>query len=93
MRANPQIIPQLLCEEYRVRQQYGDRPGLASYQPRFPAHFAEFQRLVEVCRGLGVHSPEDPYPVWPGPDGPVHVHRPRLPAVIAGPIPAMTQTE
>jgi serine/threonine protein kinase len=48
LRANPQIIPQLLCEEYRVRQQYGDRPGLASYQPRFPAQFAEFQRLVEV---------------------------------------------
>ena len=30
-----------------------------------------YRRLVEACRGLGVITPEDPYPVWPGPDGPV----------------------
>jgi 3',5'-cyclic AMP phosphodiesterase CpdA len=29
--------------------------------------------LVEMCRGLGVVTPEDPYPAWPGPDGPVTV--------------------
>jgi 3',5'-cyclic AMP phosphodiesterase CpdA len=29
--------------------------------------------LVEFCRGLGIHTPEDPYPVWDGPGGPVTV--------------------
>lgn len=34
---------------------------------------ARYRRLVEICRGLGVHTPEDPYPVWCGPGGPVVV--------------------
>jgi 3',5'-cyclic AMP phosphodiesterase CpdA len=29
--------------------------------------------LVEVCHSLGIHTPEDPYPVWRGPGGPVTV--------------------
>jgi 3',5'-cyclic AMP phosphodiesterase CpdA len=29
-----------------------------------------YQHLVQVCRGLGVLTPEDPYPVWEGPGGP-----------------------
>ncbi|GAA1106246.1 metallophosphoesterase [Nocardiopsis metallicus] len=29
--------------------------------------------LVEGLRSLGVHTPEDPYPVWEGADGPVTV--------------------
>jgi 3',5'-cyclic AMP phosphodiesterase CpdA len=29
--------------------------------------------LVELCRGLGIHTPEDPYPIWPGPGGPATV--------------------
>lgn len=29
-----------------------------------------YHHLVEVCRGLGVDTPEDEYPVWPGPGGP-----------------------
>jgi 3',5'-cyclic AMP phosphodiesterase CpdA len=29
--------------------------------------------LVEMCRRLGVLTPEDAYPVWTGPDGPVTV--------------------
>jgi 3',5'-cyclic AMP phosphodiesterase CpdA len=29
--------------------------------------------LVELCRSLGIHTPEDPYPVWDGPGGPVTV--------------------
>ncbi|MET9297661.1 metallophosphoesterase [Streptomyces sp. NPDC003077] len=29
--------------------------------------------LVDLCRSLGVHTPEDPYPLWDGPDGPVAV--------------------
>jgi 3',5'-cyclic AMP phosphodiesterase CpdA len=32
-----------------------------------------YARLVELCRGLGVHTPEDPYPVWDGEDGPVTI--------------------
>jgi 3',5'-cyclic AMP phosphodiesterase CpdA len=30
-----------------------------------------YLHLVEMCRRLGVHTPEDPYPVWRGPGGPV----------------------
>ncbi|HEX5594499.1 MAG TPA: metallophosphoesterase [Micromonosporaceae bacterium] len=32
-----------------------------------------YQHLVQMCRQLGVITPEDPYPVWQGPDGPVLV--------------------
>jgi 3',5'-cyclic AMP phosphodiesterase CpdA len=32
-----------------------------------------YQLLLDVCRGLGVLTPEDPYPVWDGPDGPLVV--------------------
>jgi 3',5'-cyclic AMP phosphodiesterase CpdA len=32
-----------------------------------------YQRLVEICRGMGVVTPEDPYPVWTGPGGPVRI--------------------
>lgn len=34
---------------------------------------ARYRDLVEVCRRLGVVTPEDPYPVWNGPGGPVTV--------------------
>jgi 3',5'-cyclic AMP phosphodiesterase CpdA len=32
-----------------------------------------YQHLVEICRRLGVVTPEDPYPVWEGEGGPVTV--------------------
>lgn len=32
-----------------------------------------YRHLVEVCRALGVVTPEDPYPLWEGPGGPVTV--------------------
>jgi 3',5'-cyclic AMP phosphodiesterase CpdA len=32
-----------------------------------------YRRLVELCRSLGVVTPEDPYPTWDGPGGPVTV--------------------
>ncbi len=32
-----------------------------------------YQHLVEFCRRLGVLTPEDPYPVWDGPGGPVRI--------------------
>lgn len=34
---------------------------------------ARYEHLVDLCRGLGVITPEDPYPVWNGPTGPVIV--------------------
>ncbi|GAA4935737.1 metallophosphoesterase family protein [Streptomyces coeruleoprunus] len=34
---------------------------------------ARYQYLVAALRDLGVITPEDPYPHWPGPDGPVVV--------------------
>ncbi|WP_371785684.1 metallophosphoesterase family protein [Streptosporangium subroseum] len=32
-----------------------------------------YRHLVEMCRDLGVVTPEDPYPIWTGPGGPVTV--------------------
>ncbi|MGK5552585.1 metallophosphoesterase family protein [Actinomadura kijaniata] len=32
-----------------------------------------YRRIVEFCRRIGVHTPEDAYPVWTGPGGPVQV--------------------
>lgn len=32
-----------------------------------------YRHLVELCRSLGVITPEDPYPVWDGIGGPVRV--------------------
>lgn len=32
-----------------------------------------YQHLVDMCRGLGVITPEDPYPVWQGASGPALV--------------------
>ncbi len=34
---------------------------------------ARYRHLVELCRGLGVVTPEDPYPIWEGAGGPVTV--------------------
>ncbi|MCX4547607.1 metallophosphoesterase [Streptomyces sp. NBC_01387] len=34
---------------------------------------ARYQHLVEICRSLGVVTPEDPYPRWEGNGGPVTV--------------------
>jgi 3',5'-cyclic AMP phosphodiesterase CpdA len=34
---------------------------------------ARYRQLVEVCRRLGVRTPEDPYLVWEGAGGPVTV--------------------
>ncbi|MBB4677097.1 metallophosphoesterase family protein [Crossiella cryophila] len=32
-----------------------------------------YRRLVEMCRELGVYTPEDPFPVWRGAGGPVAI--------------------
>ena len=44
--------------------------------PRDPVQLrgeARYQYLVQVCRKLGVITPEDPYPVWDGAGGPVTI--------------------
>ena len=38
-----------------------------------PRGEARYRMLVEICRGLGVDTPEDPYPVWEGDGGPAVV--------------------
>ncbi|MFI6449187.1 metallophosphoesterase family protein [Kitasatospora sp. NPDC050543] len=32
-----------------------------------------YEHLVRLCRDLGVHTPEDPYPLWHGEGGPVRI--------------------
>ena len=34
---------------------------------------ARYEALVKICRRFGVLTPEDEFPRWPGPDGPVTV--------------------
>lgn len=34
---------------------------------------ARYRHLVELCRAIGVHTPEDPYPVWEGAGEPVQI--------------------
>ncbi|MFB7634751.1 metallophosphoesterase family protein [Streptomyces sp. NPDC056149] len=34
---------------------------------------ARYEHLVEICRELGVLTPEDPFPVWEGTGGPVAI--------------------
>jgi 3',5'-cyclic AMP phosphodiesterase CpdA len=48
---------------------------LLSYADEAPALRGEarYRHLVEICRRLDVLTPEDPYPVWDGPGGPVLV--------------------
>jgi 3',5'-cyclic AMP phosphodiesterase CpdA len=43
----------------------GDEPELRGEQ--------RYRRLVDICRGVGVLTPEDPYPVWEGEGGPLVV--------------------
>ncbi|WP_326697356.1 metallophosphoesterase [Streptomyces sp. NBC_01754] len=41
--------------------------------PAAPRGVARYEALVEMCRRLGVLTPEDPYPVWTGAGGPVRI--------------------
>lgn len=41
-----------------------------------PTHLrgnGRYEYLVEMCRGRGVITPEDPFQIWRGPDGPVAI--------------------
>ena len=43
------LSPGLIVEEYRVRQRWGDHPGMAEYAARFPAYCPGlFKRFAEV---------------------------------------------
>lgn len=68
------ISPQMLYEEFRVRQLYGDQPPLALYQTRFPVQFAALNQLIQEqplpTAGSTVHTPtilRTSVPVDPGP--------------------------
>jgi 3',5'-cyclic AMP phosphodiesterase CpdA len=44
--------------------------------PRDPVQLRgepRYRHLVDLCRSLGVLTPEDPYPVWDGPGGPATI--------------------
>lgn len=44
--------------------------------PRDPVQLRgeeRYRHLVDICRGLGVLTPEDPFPIWTGPGGPAVV--------------------
>ncbi len=45
-------LDDLLHEEYRVRHRFGDRPDLALYRTRFPAHFEALQRRLAPVAGV-----------------------------------------
>jgi len=45
---------------------YPDDPEQLRGEPRY-------RHLVALCRRLGVLTPEDPFPIWEGEDGPVRV--------------------
>lgn len=41
--------------------------------PAEPRGEARYRHLVDLCRGIGVCTPEDPYPVWEGEGGPAQI--------------------
>jgi hypothetical protein len=65
------LPPQLIYEEYRVRQRYGDPLALEDYEQLYPRQFVELQRLVKeqpVPEGRRPRSPPAPL-VLPGDKG------------------------
>jgi 3',5'-cyclic AMP phosphodiesterase CpdA len=38
-----------------------------------PRGLDRYHRLMDACRAIGVLTPEDPYPLWPDPAGPIAV--------------------
>ncbi len=67
----------LIVEEFHIRQRLGDKPPLASYERRFPKHFEELKRLLQITPGtaqgldqtVAPHASDDhnPPPARPGP--------------------------
>jgi serine/threonine protein kinase len=50
------LSPHLIWEEFRVRQEHGDKPALTAYLSRFPEQFAEVQRLIQLGQQRAQHS-------------------------------------
>ena len=46
---------------------------LWSTEPDAPRGDARYRQMVELCRGLGVVTPEDPYQRWPGEGPPTRI--------------------
>jgi serine/threonine protein kinase len=42
------LSPHLIWEEFRIRQEHGDKPALTAYLSRFPEQFGELQRLIQL---------------------------------------------
>jgi serine/threonine protein kinase len=49
------LPPDLIHQEYRVRQAHGDRPPLSEYRQRFPAQFPQLEQLIRQ-EGAGYSS-------------------------------------
>jgi 3',5'-cyclic AMP phosphodiesterase CpdA len=65
----------LLCERFATVLWTPGNHELLTY-PNDPVPLRGEERylhLVEICRRLGVHTPEDPFPLWEGAAGPVRV--------------------
>jgi hypothetical protein len=54
------LSPELVYEEYRVRQRYGDRLPLAGYEELYPRQFSELQQLVKERPVPEVRRPLSP---------------------------------
>lgn len=46
-------------------------PTFSAGNPEYVRGVEKYEALVAICRQYGVVTPEDPYPVWNGEDGPV----------------------
>src|SRR5262249_7982058 len=62
-----QLSANLIYEEFRVRQRYGDKPPLASYRERFPKQFEELKRRVEEQTFATMTPPPKPAGQAPAP--------------------------
>lgn len=65
----------VLAQRYRTLVWVPGNHELWSH-PQDPNHLrgeAKYRHLVEICRTLGIHTPEDPYPVWRGSGGAVTI--------------------
>jgi 3',5'-cyclic AMP phosphodiesterase CpdA len=64
----------LLAERFaRVIWTPGNHELLSQRDAEDPRGEGRYRQLVELCRRLGVLTPEDPYPVWEGAGGPALV--------------------
>lgn len=61
----------VLCERFaQVLWVPGNHELWRGREPDALVGVAKYRKIVQICRSLGVLTPEDPYVVWPGPPGP-----------------------